>query len=59
MILTEKNIKKWKKNLDKKMKEQYKQKGFSKTRRDREWIEEFEGTTEQHAIDEEVQYWDE
>lgn len=59
MILTAKNIEKWKTLLSKKMKKRYGIDDYAETCSDKTWIEDYEGYTEEHVIDDEIQYWDE
>jgi hypothetical protein len=59
MILTNKNLEKWKALLDKKMKKRYEVESYSDAKKDSEWLEEYTDYTEEDAIADEIQYWDE
>lgn len=59
MILTKKNIEKWKASLDKKMMSKYEEPEYSKTQKDQDWINDCLGMSDDEVIDNEVSYWEE
>lgn len=58
MILTKKNLKQWKKCLDKEMKKRHGIEDFSKSNSDPSWLEWYTGASVENAIDEEIECWD-
>jgi len=59
MILTEKNLQEWKKELSKQMMEQYAVSNYGDTQNDKYWIKDHLGDGIQDVIDGEVECWDE
>lgn len=57
--LTKDNLESWKALLSMKMKDRYGIDNYSDTKSDQEWIEEYTGATEEDAISDEIQYWEE
>ncbi len=58
MILTERNLLEWKLSLNEKMKERYDIDDYSSCLKDSEWFYDYEGQSEEVAIQDEVSNWE-
>lgn len=58
MILANTNIAEWKKSLDEKMSNKYGLQGYSETQSDDEWLDNYIDKTDDDAIEDEIENWE-
>lgn len=58
VTLTKDNIEEWKVSLNKKMKERYQIDNYALCLPDPDWLKEYEGSTDEDAISDEIESWD-